>query len=671
MFPACFQERTQASPERGPRGLGSLNKMHPHPLDPLSADEIREAVGVLRASHALDAGWRFASIELVEPPKAELRAYDAAGRSTPIERRARIVCWSAAVADSTHSAVVLLATHGDEAIVESWEAHPGKQANVTVDEFHAIDHALRDDATVLAELAGRGITDLELVVFDVWAFAGFLVPEAYRGRRVGWTDVWVRKAPGANPYAGPVPGLCLLVDLDRAELLEIEHHGDVQPATTMGEYVPALVPGLTLREDRRPLEISQPEGVSFTLDGNLLQWQRWSLRLGFNHREGLVLHTVGYQDGGRVRPIAHRMSFAEMVVPYRDPTPTHERRTAFDIGEWGLGFMTTSLELGCDCLGEITYVDAVLHDAFGEPRVIPQAICLHEEDAGVLWKHVDEEGGTEVRRMRRMVISFHVTVANYEYLTYWRLYEDGNIECEVRATGIMVTTPFAEGAAPPYGTIVDERTYAPIHQHFIVARLDLDVDGPENTVHMTETQPAPVGPGNPHGLGLVQQSTPLRTELEGIQDFDWNTQRAWKVVNEGSLNGHGTPVGYKLSPGAAFPSMFPKDSPILQRAGVIDHTLWVTPQRDDERWPCGEFVVQSQPDGEGLPAWTAQDRPIENTDVVLWYVFGIHHVPRPEEWPVMPADTVAFWLKPVGFFDRNPSLDVAPSPGHGTGGHCH
>ena len=246
---------------------------------------------------------------------------------------------------------------------------------------------------------------------------------------------------------------------------------------TMGEYVPRLVPGQRLRDDIKPLEIVQPDGVSFTLDGNHLSWQRWSMRLGFNPREGMVIHTLGYQDGERLRPVAHRLSFAEMVVPYRDPTDDHKARTAFDIGEWGLGFMTTSLELGCDCLGEIAYLDAVVHDAAGEPRTIRNAICIHEEDNAVLWKHVDPYAGAEVRRARRLVVSFHATVANYEYLVYWRFYQDGNIECEVRATGIMVTSSFPEGEQPPYGTLVDERTYAPFHQHFIVARLDMDIDG--------------------------------------------------------------------------------------------------------------------------------------------------------------------------------------------------
>jgi primary-amine oxidase len=135
------------------------------------------------------------------------------------------------------------------------------------------------------------------------------------------------------------------------------------------------------------------------------------------------------------------------------------------------------------------------------------------------------------------------------------------------------------------------------------------------------------------------------------------------VVNAGARNGLGTTAAYKLVPGGAIPALLDPSSFVLRRAGAIEHTLWVTPYREEERWPCGEFPNLSVED-TGLVRWTAADRPIENTDVVLWYVFGIHHLPRPEEWPVMPVDIVSFWLKPVGFFDRNPALDVGPDRGH-------
>jgi primary-amine oxidase len=624
----------------------------PHPLDPLTAGEIREVAAILwRDRGVVPPGWRYAAIELVEPAKA--------AAAVPA-RQAAAVCWNREDGLAYRGTVSLAA-----GAVTRWEHLPGVQPNMTVDEWHECDAMLRAHPLVIAALARRGVTDASLVLIDVWAYGGALVPGRYRGRRVGWADVWHRGSELGNPYAHSVSGLHPIVDLNRMELLELEDippDGDASgPGGVMGEYLPGLIP--TPLRAVKPLQVGQPAGVSFTLEGRLLRWQNWELRVGFNHREGLVLHHVGFRDGARLRPVAHRLSFAEMVVPYRDPTPDHYRRTAFDIGEWGLGFLTSSLELGCDCLGEIRYLDAVVHDSRGEPVTIPNAICIHEEDSGVLWKHVDDRAGSESRRARRLVVSFHVTVANYEYLVYWRFYQDGSIECEVRATGIMVTSYFADGHKPPYGTLVDERTYAPFHQHFIVARLDLDVDGTANTVYASQSVPAPPGPDDPSGLGLTIRDTPLRTESDGKQDYDWAVQRCWKIVNDRVRNGLGTPVAYKLLPGGTFPALIGRTSPVFRRAEVIGHTLWVTPQRDDERWPCGEFPNLSEHD-TGLARWTAQDRPIEDTDVVLWYVFGIHHITRPEDWPVMPADTVSFWLKPHGFFDRNPALDVPPAHPH-------
>jgi primary-amine oxidase len=631
-----------------------------HPLDPLSAEEIRQAAAAVRRDRGVGDRWRFASIELKEPAKADLPALEAPG--APARRDALVVCWNRADGQA-YRAVVSLTGDENTAGVTAWEHLPGQQPNMTVDEWHECDVMLRSHPDVIAALAKRGVTDMSRVLSDMWAYGAALVPERYAGRRIGWCDVWYRGSELGNPYAHHLSGLHPVVDLNTMELLELEDSAAEGDAPQVqGEYLPDLLP-LRLREVA-PLQVTQPDGVGFTLDGNLLRWQNWRLRLGFNYREGLVLHQVAFQDGDRLRPVAHRLSFAEMVVPYRDASPDHYRRTAFDIGEWGLGFMTTSLALGCDCLGEITYLDAVIHDSKGEPQTVANAICVHEEDSGVLWKHVDERAGAEVRRARRLVVSFHVTVANYEYLVYWRFYQDGAIECEVRATGIMVTSgTAAPGSRPANGTLVDQGVYAPFHQHFIVARLDLDVDGTSNTVYATDSRPAPPGPGDPYALGLTVTSTPLRTESEGKQDYDWSVQRGWKVANDNVRNGLGTPVGYKLIPGAAFPPLLDPASPAFQRAQVIGHTLWVTPYRADERWPCGDFPVQAARD-TGLPEWTAADRSIENTDVVLWYVFGLHHITRPEDWPVMPADIVSFWLKPFGFFDRNPSLDVPPSHQH-------
>ena len=635
--------------------------MAAHPLDPLTPTEFQSTAAILRRDQGVTDSWRFASIELKEPAKADVKTWRP-GDAVP--RRSFSVLWDRQT-NQTYEAVVDLLSDR----VDSWTHQPDVCPNFTIDEYHEVDEALHKHQDVLARLAARGITDPSLVFFDVWTYGNAMMPELWRDRRLGWCDLWMRETPKGNPYAHPISGLKIIVDMNTLEVLEIEDHHDYGLPEVDGEYDPR-VRGTQERTDLKPLEISQPEGVSFTVDGNELRWQNWSMRLGFNYREGPVIYQVAFHDNGTRRDIAYRMSFAEMVVPYRDPGFDHYRRTAFDVGEWGLGYMTTSLELGCDCLGETVYVDAVVHDTRGEPVEIPRAVCLHEEDGAVLWKHVDAETGAQVRRLRRMVVSAHVTVANYEYLVYWKFYQDGNIECEVRASGLMVTTPMqSDGDSSPYGTTVDKRTYAPFHQHFIIAKLDLDIDGEENTVIEVDSTAAPISEDNPYGLALSTQSTTIETESQSARDFNWETQRIWKVINPSKVNKHGSNTAYKLVPGAAIPSLLDSSSPVYQRAPVIDHTVWVTAYDDAERWPAGDYPTQSS-DDTGITRWIADDAPLVGTDVVLWYVFGIHHITRIEDWPIMPVDIISFWLKPFGFFDQNPSLD-APNTMSSMGGHSH
>lgn len=637
-----------------------------HPLDPLTAEEFTRVAAAVRREHGAAPTWRFASIELAEPPKRDVKAWRP---GTSLPRRALAVLWNRSDNETVEALVDL-----DRDEVESWTPKPGVTPNFTVDEFHEIEELVRTSPEIAAVLAEFGVTDMSLVVADVWTYGKALMPPEYADRRLGWADLWVRDSVTGNPYAHPVSGVKLILDMNTRELLEVDRSGVEHGFSPVdGEYVPSLRPN-PLRSDRKDLRITQPDGVSFTLDGYELRWQKWSMRLGFNYREGPVIYQVTYDDNGTTRDIAYRMSFAEMVVPYRDASFDHYRRTAYDIGEWGLGFMTTSLELGCDCLGEIVYVDATLHDTQGAPYPIKNAICLHEEDNAVLWKHVDPAAGAEVRRMRRMVVSTHATVANYEYLVYWRFYEDGNIECEVRATGLMVTTAFGDDGPPSSGAVVDHRTYAPYHQHFLVARLDLDIDGEDNVVHEVDSEALPVSDANPHGLAIRTVATPVSSEAEAARDFSWERQRSWRVSNPNTTNKVGGHPSYKLVPSASIPPMMDPGTVQYLRAPVIGHTLWATRHHDDERWPAGDYPTQSLTD-DGMTRWISDDESLVNTDVVLWYVFGIHHITRMEEWPIMSADVVSFWLKPSGFFDQNPALDVAPSqPGHcapGSDARCH
>jgi primary-amine oxidase len=361
---------------------------------------------------------------------------------------------------------------------------------------------------------------------------------------------------------------------------------------------------------------------------------------------------------------------SEMVVPYGDPSPTHGRKNTYDGGELNFGALVNSLTLGCDCLGEIRYFDAALVDQDGTPFKVENAICMHEEDYGTLWRHQNmRTGRTDVRRSRRLVVSSFSTIGNYDYGIFWYLYQDGGIQCEVKLTGILSTGAVAPGETPRHGQLLNaDGLYAPIHQHFFNFRLDLDVDGSSNTVWEEHAEAEPAGPGNPLGSAFRTVRTPLRRESEAQQLVDPLRGRVWRVVNPGRLNGVGEPVGYRLVPHGNVAALAGADASITRRAAFMTKHLWVTPHDDRERYAAGDFPAQHP--GAGLPDWTAGDRPIEDRDVVLWYTLGSHHAPRPEDWPVMPVAYAGFLLQPAGFFDRNPALDVpAPTP-HGDGNCC-
>jgi len=360
-----------------------------------------------------------------------------------------------------------------------------------------------------------------------------------------------------------------------------------------------------------------------------------------------------------------------MTVPYGDPNPGQYRKNAFDVGEYGVGTLANSLEMGCDCLGHIHYFDALMTDSRGNLMKLPNAICMHEEDYGILWKHIDwRTNQTEVRRSRRLVVSLIATVGNYEYGYFWYFYQDGTIQFEVKMTGIMNTGALPPGVPAKYGQLVAPQLYAPIHQHFFNVRLDMMVDGLNNSVYEVHTEAEPLGPQNPQSNAFFPKSTLLSNESEAQQVIDPLSGRYWKVVNPAVLNAVGEPVSYKLMPGEnVLPFAHPEAS-VIKRARYITKHLWVTPYNPAERYPAGDYPNQHA-GGAGLPAWTQANRSIENTNVVLWYTVGVHHVPRIEDWPVMPVTYYGFTLKPVGFFDRNPALDVPPPMHNHAGSHEH
>jgi primary-amine oxidase len=631
-----------------------------NPLQPLDPDEIRRTAQILREQQQLDEQVRFVTVSLHEPDKREVLDHDRNGGPAP-ERAAFVVLYDRRHQRTVEAMVSL--TSGD---VTSWRIVEDVQPSVMLEEFFSAEEITRADPRWQEAMRKRGVTDFSLAMIDPWA-AGYDIEDP-AGRRLLRPLTFVRSREDDNGYARPVEGLVVLLDMDKMEVIDVRDHGVVPLPPKAGNYVPELMfdddnqPAFTrLRDDLKPLEITQPEGPSFTVDGHAVSWQNWRLRVGYTPREGLVLHQVGYEDRGRLRPVLYRASLSEMYIPYGDPAPTHRIKNVFDEGEYGVGMLLNPLTHGCDCLGEIFYFDATANDQEGQPVTIPNAICMHEEDYGISWKHTDfRTEKVEVRRSRRLVISCIATVGNYEYGFFWYLYADGSIQYEVKLTGVLSTGALADGAEPRHGVVVAPGLYGPHHQHFFNVRLDMQVDGERNSVYEVDAAAVPVGPDNPYGNAWVTKKTLLGQEGEARRLIDPLVARVWYVVNPNEITELGQPTGYKLMPGDNVLPLQQEGSQAFARAQFAYKHLWVTRFDPRERYAAGDYPNQHGSPG-GLLEYQKADRPLENEDLVVWYSFGAHHVVRPEDWPVMPASSIGFTLKPVGFFDGNPALDLPRS----------
>jgi primary-amine oxidase len=624
-----------------------------YPLDSLSSTELEETAQILRREKQLGSTARFVSITLREPAKSVVFAYEA-GQAAP--REAFVVLLDRAT-QSAYEAVVDLV---GKSVVSFQQLPAGIQPSIMLDEFFEVEKAVRKNPEFLAALERRGITDPELVMVDPWS-AGFYgtEPADYLGRRLMRALCFVRSEEKDNGYARPIDSMVVVVDVNKLEVLKVEEYGPVPLPPESGNWAREYIP--EVRKDLKPIEIVQPEGVSFKVTGHQVEWQKWKFRVGFTNREGLVLHTISYTDETGERPILHRASISEMVVPYGDPGEQFYRKNAFDIGEYGIGMLANSLKLGCDCLGVIHYFDFPLVDSFGKANVLEHAVCLHEEDYGILWKHTDwRTNQSEVRRSRRLSVSFIATVGNYEYGFYWYFYQDGSIQCEVKLTGIVNTTALQPGEESPYGVEIAPQLNAGHHQHIFAARLVTSVDGANNSVYEVNTSGVPIGPENPHGNAIVATETLLATEKQARRRVNSASSRFWRIKNPSKKNRLGKAVSYRLVPGENSPPMAQPESGVMRRASFTQNHLWVTPFRAEERFAAGDYPNQ-HPSGDGLPVWTEQDRPVEDTELTVWYVFGHTHIGRPEDWPVMPVGMIGFMLKPDGFFERNPGMDVPAS----------
>lgn len=607
-------------------------------LDPLSAAEIEAASGIVRKDGRGGKDPRFTFIALSEPSKAEVAAGTAKMRLAEVGVYDR-------QSNRVHAVLIDLKTRK----VTSWKTIPGAQPIYLDDDDALVAKVLKGDVEWHAALRKRGITADIPIKITALSLGDGGTP-ADKGDRMFFA--FAKVAPATKGMSGIVPGLAAYVNLTDGKVVKVVDQGGSTPKDDLAFEPNAdkLTPKVRVWREA--------EDTTAKIEGQAVNWGPWKFRFSMHPREGVVLHTVSLKDGeGQYRSVLHRASLSEMAVPYGDPDEGWHARNIFDAGETGMGkYGKTSLTPGVEAPVNARFFDAVVNDEKGKGETIPKAIGIYERSNGALWRH----RGHGVPAHELVIVSY-ATIDNYDYGIQWVFREDGSLRVDMELTGIMAAKAIEAGrdpytGGPICGTVVGNARTAPNHQHFFNFRLDFDVDGAgQDSVMEVAGGGLPMGGINANGNIIQTLSRTFDTENQTGRLVDVGTSRKWKIIDEASKGAFGGKRGFVIAPGENALPFAAKESALLRRAGFVTGHMWVTPFAANERYAAGEYPFNG--DGsDGLSAWVKQKRPIKNTDVVTWYTVGVTHLPRTEEWPIMPAHRAGFTILPAGFYSKNPVM---------------
>jgi primary-amine oxidase len=634
--------------------VGAQTTVVHHPLDALTTSEYWTVHDVLQSSGRWNDKMLVASLLLHEPAKGEVLAWRS---GAPIPREADVILEASG---KTIEARVDIAARK----LEFWKEVDGVQAPITQTELDTMNEVVKRDPRVIAALRARGMTNLASVRCEPIPLTFKVFPEQ-SGHRIGYGDCM--DSHGAyHAWGRSIEGLYFMADMTEQKILKVIDRGAVPFPKGDINFEEAEAEG---RDGTTPLVVTQPLGPGYKIHDGEVLWQNWRFRFRLDPRVGPVINIVRYQDGGKLRSVMYEGSLSEMYVPYMDPDPGWNSRTFLDAGEFMLGGLIKPVGRD-DCPAHAQYFTGIVPSDQGVPVLKPQLACLFEHATdGPAWRHMEGEL-ISGRPARELVLRTAAVAGNYDYLLDWIFQQDGTIRVAVGATGIVETKGVKEAAAErlmgegpsklEHGTLVAPNLLAANHDHYFSYRLDLDVDGPNNSFMVDRLVPEQIS-GEARKSIWASQTSVAKTEKDAIQDIDLRHPAMWHFMSTSHRGVLGYLSSYEIMPGPTAVSSVSPDDPAQKEGAFSEHQMWVTPYSADELYAAGVYVTRDK-ELDGLPLWTRANRPLENTDIVGWYTLGFHHVVRLEDWPVMPTLWHDFLIRPANFFDRNPVLTLPHEP---------
>lgn len=636
-----------------------------HPLAPLSESELKRAVVILKKKQLLGNGWYLQLLRLIEPTKEQVLF----GDQRPITRDAFAIVMNTSK-NENYEVVLNLK---NQSIRSKTRIKRGQPA-ILMSEYNRVSSAVLSDKGVIEAIKKRGIDELEKVFTDTWGPGELDGSKANQQHRI-LRNVFYYRGDATNPYARPIAGLSTIFDVTENRVVEVIDSEMVKLPQSAEDFfdinwIKRVSDGV-LREGAQNVQEVSKE-YSFSVNGNEISWQGFRFLASWHPREGLVISQVGFEDKGQFQSILYRGALSEMVVPYGDPDSQWYWRCAFDEGDYGVGNLTNSLQLGTQVPASSYTLGATFADNDGLINTIPNAIAIFEREGSLLWSHSDDTTGRIAAQMgKELVVMSIFTIGNYDYANQWVFKQDGTIEVNAILTGVLaakavdmakcgrceaISNGGQLSAGDRYGAIIGPNLVGPIHQHFFNFRLDFAMLGSKNSIAEIRFVPVNDAEENPRGNAFTYEEEILKTEQLAASKINATVGRHWWIFNPNMRNSLGHFPGYVLEPLQNAMPYAQAHAHALRRASFLQNQFWVTAFHPREMNAAGDYPSQNL--GDGLTRWTKRNADTVNKDIVIWYTFAVTHLPRAEDWPVMPATKAGFLLKPKGFFERNPALNV-------------
>ncbi|CAK7323713.1 unnamed protein product [Dovyalis caffra] len=635
-----------------------------HPLDPLTMQEINKVRTILSTfPHFLPSFPAIHSLSLDEPHKDLVLDWKEGDPLPP--RKALVIAL-------LNGQSYVLSVDLDLGLVTSNEIYHGSGYPIlTIKDISvAMQVALSyKELNKSAIKRGLSLSDLTCITPSAGWFGA-----NEEGRRLIKVQCFSNQGT-PNFYMRPLEGLTMTVDIDKKEVVQFTDtgRGIPVPRATNTDYRYQKEP--PKMKPIKPISIEQPQGRSFSIeDEHIVKWANWEFHLKADQRAGIVISRamVSDSDTGVPRSVMYKGFSSELFVPYMDPDESWYFKGYMDAGEFGMGATALSLVPLNDCPRHSYYMDAIFVSWDGKPYVQQNMICVFERYAGdISWRHSEVPvNGFNIREARpkvTLVTRMAASVGNYDYIFDWEFQTDGLIHVVVTLSGMLMVkgTPHQNtdqipSQEAPSGPLVSENVFGVVHDHFITFHLDLDIDDTNNTFVKVNLVKEETLPGeSPRKSYLKAKRNVAKTEDDARVKLNLYDPSEFHLINPSRRSRLGNLAGYKIIPAGNAASLLDHLDPPQLRSAFTNNQIWVTPYNRNEQWAGGLFTYQSKGD-DTLAVWSARNRAIENTDIVLWYTLGFHHIPCQEDFPLMPAVSSSFDLKPVNFFESNPILKAAP-----------